>query len=267
APGDDVNIGSAARYALKWTGARWALSKVPGLSDAPLLQPITQSTEGLSRTYARGLVREFLSDPFLPPEVRWKMFWSILPSTLWPRGLSGNGSGWVRTELFNLARGYLDNPANVRVDNISGRINVIHNGQWFESMDTPTRRYWELQYGTDLTLPYEHKTIVTMNDFIRDNHNVRFVGFSGTAGKEFYNYLAGNKVDIVGKGSVAAPGTKLEVHAGPSGKFNSIGEAIRAAKTDAQGLVVLSVSDTRMVKAVRHYLLKTGMLQPDNIAM
>jgi hypothetical protein len=255
----------ALRYGLKWTGLQWALSKVPGLGEARLLQPITPATEGLARNYASALAKEFLADPFLPPDVKWRMFWEIVPSTIWPRGPSGRSSGWVRTELFNLARGYLDNPANIRVDNNTGRVNVIHNGQWFESMDTPTRRYWELEYGTDLTLPYEHKTIVTMNDLIRDNHNFRFVGFSGTTGKEFYSYMSGNKVDIVGKGSAGAPNTTLELHAGPAGKFTTVGDAVRAANDES--LVVLSVSDTKMVKAVRSYLLKTGLLEPENIAM
>ncbi|MFA6029546.1 MAG: hypothetical protein WC969_06820 [Elusimicrobiota bacterium] len=257
----------AARYALQWTGLRWTLSKIPGLGDAGFLKPVTASTDGLARTHARGLVKAFLNDPFLPPDVRWRMFWEILPSTILPRGVSGQGSGWVRTELFNLARGYLDNPANIRVDNITGRVNVIHNGQWFESMDTPTRRYWELEYGTDLTLPYEHKTMVTMNDLIRDNHNVRFVGFSGTTGKEFYSYMNGNKVNIVGKGSEGAPNVRLEIHENPAGKFQTIGEAVNKAMADPNGLVVLSLSDTRMVKAVRKYLIKTGKLQPENIAM
>ncbi|MBI5244639.1 MAG: hypothetical protein HY922_13305 [Elusimicrobia bacterium] len=255
----------ALRYGLRWTGLSWALSKVPGLSEARVLQPITPTTKGLARVYAGDLAKQFLNDPFLPPDVKWRMFWEIAPSAIWPRGPTGQSSGWVRAELFNLARGYLDNPANIRVDNITGRINIIHNGQWFESMDTPTRRYWELEYGTDLTLPYEHKTIVTMNDLIRDNHNFRFVGFSGTTGKEFYSYMSGNKVDIVGKGSAGAPNTTLELHSGPSGKFTTVGETVRAA--DGESLVVLSVSDTKMVKAVRQYLLKTGLLEPENIAM
>jgi hypothetical protein len=330
------------REGLKWTGLRWALSKVPALKGAELLRPLTETSPGLSRMYARQLVRAFVKDPFLSPEVRWRMFWEIVPSTLFPRGLSGKGSGWVHTELYNLARGYFDTPANVRIDNITGRINVIHNGQWFESMDTPTRRYWELEYGTDLTLPYEHKTMVTMNDLIRDNHNFSFVGFSGTTGNKFYSYMSGNKVDIVGKGSTGAPSVDLELHGGSGGSMQSIGDAVRLAKSNMtvtlgepsgakslrerllaspelglkpgevslynregksilafdlpdpvrvqaverflrqgdlappgsisamnprENLVVLSLSDTRMVKAVRHYLLKTGLLEPDNIAM
>ncbi|HAH05629.1 MAG TPA: hypothetical protein DCM05_03740 [Elusimicrobia bacterium] len=265
---DGVGAGELAlRYGLKWTGLRWALSKVPGLGETRVLQPVTPSTEGLARTHANQLVKAFLNDPFLPPDVKWRMFWEILPSTVWPSGPTGKGSGWVRTELYNLARGYLDNPANIRVDNITGKVNVIHNGQWFESMDTPTRRYWELEYGTDLTLPYEHKTIVTMNDLIKDNHNFRFVGFSGTTGKEFYSYMSGNKVDIVGKGSSGAPDVTLSLHEGPSGKFTQVGDAMRAANQSPEALVVLSVSDTKMVKAVRNYLIKAGLVKPENIAM
>ena len=128
-------------------------------------------------------MKAFISHPFIAPEVRWKMFWTLMPSTISPRGLGGRGS-WVMTEMLNLAKGYTDNPGNIRMDNITGKINVVHNGQRFDSMDTPTRRYWEVEYNSDLTLPYEHKTMVTMNDFIKDNLNVRFAGFSGTADKQ-----------------------------------------------------------------------------------
>ncbi|MFA5140330.1 MAG: hypothetical protein WC728_13950 [Elusimicrobiota bacterium] len=261
----------AARYALKYTGARWALSKLPGLGDARILQPITPSTEGLTRTYAKQLLKAFLNDPFLPPEVRWKMFWSIMPSTLSPKG------SWVQTELFNLARGYTDNPGTIRVDNITGKVNVVHNGQWFESMDTPTRRFWELEYGTDLTLPYEHKTIVTMRDFVSDNRNVRFVGFSGTAGKEFQGFIGGSDVRIVGVGSTGAKDVPLKLFKSASGKYQEIGGAMRevrahdlanvAAGKQADGLLVLSLADSRAVKLARHYLISSGLAKPDEIAM
>ena len=261
----------AARYALKYTGLRWALSQVPGLGDARILQPITPSTEGLTRTYGRQLLKAFLNDPFLPPEVRWKMFWSIAPSTLFPKG------SWVQTELFNLARGYTDNPGAIRVDNITGKVNVVHNGQWFESMDTPTRRFWELEYGTDLTLPYEHKTIVTMRDFVSDNRNVRFVGFSGTAGKEFQSFIGASDVRIVGVGSTGAKDVPLKLFKSPSGKYQEIGGAMRdvrahdatqvAAGKQADGLLVLSLADSRSVKLARRYLISSGLAKPEEIAM
>jgi hypothetical protein len=255
----------AARYALQWTGLRTVLSNIPALKEKPFFQPITQTTQGLTRVYARELIKNFLMDDFLPPDVRWRMFWQILPSAVFPRGVAGKGSGWVRNELFNLARGFFDNPANIRVDNITGKVNVIHNGQWFESMDTPTRRFWELEYGTDLTLPYEHKTMVTMNDLIKDNRNVRFVGFSGTTGEKFTSYLGENAVEIAGKGSQSNQ-AGLDLYSSPAGRFKAIGDAVLKANEDPQALVVLSLSDTRMVNAVRDYLIKTGKLKAENIA-
>ncbi|MFH1724005.1 MAG: hypothetical protein ABII00_05210 [Elusimicrobiota bacterium] len=266
----------ATRYALKYTGARALLSKVPGLKGSRWAKPLTPHDVGLTRTYARQLLKNFMNDPFIPPEVRWKMLWSIGPSALWPRGVTGKGSSWVMTELFNLARGYTDNPANIRIDNITGRINVIHNGQWFESMDTPTRRYWELEYNSDLTLPYEHKTIVTMNDFVKDNLNVRIVGFSGTSGPEHTSYIKRGGFRVAGVGSLSAKDVPIEIHQSATGKFKSISNALRDARVhdaarvkagkQADSLVVLSLPDTQMVKAVRRYLIKTGMIKPGEIA-
>ncbi|MBI2361871.1 MAG: hypothetical protein HYV15_00590 [Elusimicrobia bacterium] len=267
----------AARTALCYTGTQWVLSKIPGVKETRWARPMTQSDVGLTRVYAKELMRQFLSDPFMTPQVRWKMIWTLGPSALWPRGVTGRGSSWVMTELLNLATGYTDNPANIRMDNITGRVNVIHNGQWFDSMDTPTRRFWEIEYKSDLTLPYDHKTQVTMNDFVRDNFNVRFVGFSGTAGKQFREYLAKYRTVIGGVGSQGAKDVGLQLHEGPAGKFKAIGDAVRDAMThdaaqlaagkQADALVVLSLPDTRTVKAVRNYLLKTGAIKPDQIAM
>ena len=69
-------------------------------------------------------MKAFISHPFIAPEVRWKMFWTLMPSTLSPRGLGGRGS-WVMTEMLNLAKGYTDNPGNIRMDNITGKIQAI----------------------------------------------------------------------------------------------------------------------------------------------
>lgn len=266
-----------ARTALRYSGAQWLMSKTPGLSDTRWARPMTPTDVGLTRLYARELIGNFLRDPFLPPQVRWKMLWSLMPSTVMPRGVTGRGSSWVLTELLNLATGYTDLAANIRMDNITGRVNVIHNGQWFDSMDTPTRRYWEIEYKSDLTLPYDHKTQVTMNDFVRDNKNVRFVGFSGTAGERFREYLTKYGVKIVGVGSEGVKNVGLQLPESPAGKFKAIGDAVReavahdaaqvAAGRQADALVVLSLPDTRMVKEVRRYLIKTGAIKPDQIAM
>ena len=66
-----------------------------------------------------------------------------------------------------------------RVDNRTGRFNVVHNGQWFESMDNASRRWWELEYGTDLTLPYTHNSMSTIKD-VTTNKKSYFISLSGT---------------------------------------------------------------------------------------
>ncbi|MBI3296589.1 MAG: hypothetical protein HYZ75_00380 [Elusimicrobia bacterium] len=266
-----------SRLALQYTGLQWVMSKVPGLRSLGWSKWMTAHEVGLTRTYAQELMWGFMFDPFIPPQVRWKMLWTMGSSLLWPRGITGRGTSWVLTELLNLATGYTDNAANIRVDNITGKVNAIHNGQWFESMDTPTRRYWELEYNTDLTLPYEHKTQVTLNDFVRDNLNARFVGFSGTAGPRFREYLGNYKVEIAGVGSASVKDVLLKLHEGPGGKLTEIGNAVRealshdaamlAAGKQADALVVLSLPDTRTVKAVRKYLLRMKILTPDQISM
>jgi len=263
------------RQILKWTGMRSVMSNVPGLKNTRWAKPLTPTDVGLTRAYAFKLMKAFLKDPFIAPEVRWKMFWTLMPSTVSPQGFGGQGS-WVYKEMLNLARGYTDNPGNIRIDNISGKINVIHNGQWFDSMDTPTRRYWEIEYGSDLTLPYEHKTMVTMNDFIKDNPRVRFTGFSGTAGREFRDYMTKYNVRIGGY-APDPQGAKLKLTHSPTGKYTAVGDAVRAIRTSdaakikaggqADGLVVLSIPDTRMLKSVRKYLLKTGQIQANEISM
>ncbi|MBI4422082.1 MAG: hypothetical protein HY554_00040, partial [Elusimicrobia bacterium] len=144
------------------------------------------------------------------------------------RPLQPAGSTWVRTELFRLAQGHTDDRAAVRFDNITKKINAVHNGQWFDTMDTPTRRFWELEFGADLTLPYEHKAIVTMNDFVRDNKRVRFVGLSGTAGDEFRKYLHDNQAVISGDklASRGASNLGLELYASPAQVFELAGHTV-----------------------------------------
>ncbi|MBI5202877.1 MAG: hypothetical protein HY925_14895, partial [Elusimicrobia bacterium] len=186
---------------------------------------------------------------------------SMLPQLLTKGlGIQPSGETWVRRELFNLARGYTDNPATERFDNNTRKVNAVHNGQWFESMDTPTRRFWELHYGADLTLPYEHKAIVTMNDFVRDNKNVRFVGLSGTAGPEFRRYLTENGVRITGTqlASTARTDVALRVFESPAGKYQAVLDAVKAAQPSGE-LVIVSLSDTRSLKMAREALRRAGV--------
>ncbi|MDD5629358.1 MAG: hypothetical protein PHU21_09855, partial [Elusimicrobia bacterium] len=149
----------------------------------------------LTRDYSKQMMKEILSDPLMPAGQRDKLFvdalmsyafpnkqyhveWSVWPP--WKPKLSITPqSSWVREEFMNLVRGYYEDYATVRMDNLTGKTNVIHNGQWFETMDNPGRRFWELEYGTDLTLPYTHKALSTIKD-VTSNKNTRMFALSAT---------------------------------------------------------------------------------------
>ncbi|MEK7859215.1 MAG: hypothetical protein AAB320_08750 [Elusimicrobiota bacterium] len=282
---------------------------------------------GLTRIYSARLIKEVLADPIMPAGQRDRLFWTLVPSMLNPKGVTGKGSGWVRTEFINMVRGYSDNPATIRMDNLSGHINVVHNGQWFDTMDNPTRRFWELEYGTDLTLPYTHKSLSTIKD-ITANKNARFISLSATAGKKYQAHLSESGVPLGGKGAEAPENVGVNIVEGETPKFAALGEAVghlkalsrefisvrpgelmsgksgappevRAylestgiAKKDgltlelaklpqgpvrdyfsvlradqgSTGLVVISLPDTKILKQVRRYLLKTGKVKESEIA-
>lgn len=287
-------------------------------------RPLTVKTDevGLTRIYAAKLLREIVRDPVMPGTVRDQMFWELVPSLLQPK------RSYVREEFLNMVRGYYDNPATIRVDNITGKINVIHNGQWFETMDNPTRRFWEVHYGTDLTLKYTHKSLSTIKD-LTANKNARFISLSATAGEKYKAHLLESKVEVGGKGATAPKTVELAVHHGETSKTMSVSQALRRvmeeskkrvafrpaeileansgapktvrdylkatglAKKDAMvleldaipagevrkyfselralqgentGLVVLSLSDTVMLKKIRNYLIKTGAVKEHEIA-
>lgn len=135
------------------------------------------------------------------------------------------GSSWVRTELLRQLRGFFEDPAGIRVDNRTGKINVVHNGQWFESMDNESRRFWELEYGVDLTLPYTNQSISTIKDVTTDKKG-RFISFSGTAGKDLREHFETNGIKIEGEGSTPPAIVDLDVLASPGNRFSRIGQGL-----------------------------------------
>ena len=153
---------------------------------------------GLTRLYAAKMLKALLADPTLPAHQRDNLFWSLSSSMLWP-GKTGKSS-WVRTELLRQLLGFNEDSAGIRMDSRTGRINVVHNGQWFESMDNETRRFWELEYGVDLTLPYTNQSISTIKDVTTDK-KARFISFSGTAGEKLREHFEHNGIRIEGEGS------------------------------------------------------------------
>lgn len=294
-------------------------------SGRPVTVPV--DVVGLTRIHSAKLLRALFADPIMPPGQRQNLFWNFFPSLLSSKWVGGRSS-WVRAELLKLVQAYHENPAGIRFDGITGRVNVVHNGQWFEAMDNESRRFWELEYGTDLTLPYTHRSLSTIRDLTTDKR-ANFISFSGTAGSKFRAHLEGNEVRLAGKGSVAPEGVRMDLRATASEKIAAIRQAIlessalsrdhvvvrsydnmppavkaevqayldarpptkgkdaavvriselpsqatrdwltnlRATQPESTNLVVLSVSDTRVLKLVRNYMIRSGLVKENEIAM
>lgn len=271
-------VGLGIHYGLKWSGLQRLFSRVPALSNTRLAGGWLGERElGLTRVYAERLLGAVYGDPFIPHGQRWKLIEAVLPSTVLPRGLSGRGGSWMRDELIGMASGYGDDLNRVRMDHLSGKLDVVHLGQWFDSMDTlttPSRRFWELENGADLTMPYEHRSKATMNDIV-ENRKVSVIMFSGTANPEFRGYTMKNGIVPLGSGSQGAKDAIFRIARGPAGMFQEIGAAVdglgkalaREGRDPRGGLVVAAVPGTHELRAVRNYLLRTGKLAREEIAM
>ncbi|MBI5882766.1 MAG: hypothetical protein HZB91_06650, partial [Elusimicrobia bacterium] len=212
---------------------------------------------GLTRVKGVELLKAVMTDPVMPQSQKMDLFWNIVPSILWPRGPTGKGGSWVRNELVNLARGHFDNPATIRLDNRAGRINVIHNGQWFDSMDTPTRRFWEIEYGTDLTLPYKHKTVSTIKDII-DNKKARFILMSGTAGQELRRIMESRGTRFGGSPSKAPENVGLDIIGERSQRFEKVRQVPKTGAEISQDLVVVK-PQSKAPEAVKAWFEKAGV--------
>ena len=178
---------------------------------------------GLTRLHAARMLKALIADPTMPLHQRDSLFWSLTSSMISP-GKAGSSS-WVRTELLRQLRGFFEDSAGIRVDNRTGKINVVHNGQWFESMDNESRRFWELEYGVDLTLPYTNQSISTIKDVTTDK-KARFISFSGTAGEKLREHFESNGIRIEGKGSTPPAIVDLDVLPGPANRFSRIGRGL-----------------------------------------
>ena len=201
--------------------------------------PVTRM--GLTRLHAAKLLKALSADPTMAAHQRDDLFWNIAPSLLWPNGITGRRSSWVRTELLRQFHGFFEDPAGIRLDGRTNHINVVHNGQWFESMDNESRRFWELEYGVDLTLPYTHQSISTIKDVTTDK-KARFVSFSGTAGEKLREHFETNKIKTVGAGSKAPEVVELDAVTGGASIFKRIRQAL--VNTNAgRGEVVVRTLD------------------------
>ena len=219
---------------------------------------------GLTRYHAAKMLKALANDPLMPAHQRDNLMWAYLGSLILPKGLTGRGS-YVRTEIINMVQGFHDSAAGVRVDNRTGRFNVVHNGQWFESMDNASRRWWELEYGTDLTLPYTHNSMSTIKD-VTTNKKSYFISLSGTSGNKFEAHLRANKISVVGEGSALPKNVLLEVVSTPEQRMARVTRTLEMQKAATSDLVVLRETDVipaSAKKGIEDYLASKGVKLDD----
>jgi len=229
------------------------------LPDAP------SDRVGLTRHHAAKMLKALSQDPMMPAHQRDNLMWSYLGSMVLPKGLTGRGSSYIRSELVNMVQGFHDSAAGVRVDNKTGKFNVVHNGQWFESMDNASRRWWELHYGTDLTLPYTHNSMSTIKD-VTTNKKAYFISLSGTAGNKFEAHLRANKISIVGEGSAMPKNVLLEVVNTAEQRMARVVRTLDSVLKATQDQAVLRKTDVIPPEAqagIREYMTARGIKPGD----
>lgn len=176
-----------------WQTTRWGSGKIdPGGADV-----------GLVRKNAAELLGALRLDRGMPAGVKSDLFWEFAWSLLRPKGLVE--SSWVRRELLNQFQGFFEPPMEVYHNQRNGEVFTRFNGQVIPNMDIPTRRYWELRHGADLTLPYEHLAVGGAEDLIR-NRKANYFLFSATVEDTASKVLAKEGVRV--SGSVVIPEEK-----------------------------------------------------------
>jgi hypothetical protein len=232
-----------------------------------------RKVDALTRKYAKEMMKELLADPLMPASQRDTLLAKAFSSYLFPKFSTdpqAKGSSWVRTEILNMAQGAatrFDDRAGVRMDNLTGKTNVIHNGQWFETMDNPTRRFWELEYGTDITLPYTHKALSTIKDVITSK-NARFASLSATAGEGFVRFLDENGVPVRGRGAEKPEGVVVDVRDGEYATLSSARPAVEGGQAESRNRVVVRPGEVLAPEAaappeVRAYMEAQGLGKKD----
>ena len=234
--------------------------ELPSMSGESAAMTRYQASMGLTRYHAAKMLEALSRDPMRPAHQRDALMWSYLNSLLFPKGVGHfkNGSSYVRNELINMVQGYHDNPAGVRGS--SKFFNVVHNGQWFESMDNASRRWWELEYGTDLTLPYTHNAMSTIKD-VTTNKKAYFISLSGTSGNKFEAHLRANKISVVGEGSAMPKNVLLELVTTPEQRLDRVARSLKSVRTATLDMAVLRVTDeipTAARKGIEEYLATHG---------
>jgi len=238
----------------------------------------------LASRYTEQLTEAFMNDPFLPAEVKYQMYWNINGMRGWLRwlprwvdnflpknaGLRRHASPWATRELLNMAKGHHNETSDIRFDGISKKVIPIHLGEWMPTMDINTRRFHEVRFKADLTLPYEHRALVTMRNFVADSPNLPIIGFSGTIGKVLAGQLTARsgRFSIVGEGSAGFKNVGIEVARGRSGKFDLVAQSVLRTLNNPrnEGLTVVNLSNSHELKLLRRYLVNRGLVSNRQIA-
>ncbi|MCX5795686.1 MAG: hypothetical protein NTY77_09355 [Elusimicrobia bacterium] len=279
---ESVFQGAEAREAALKTGVDVQLRSMQMTQDRAI-KLYDERITGLTRDYSKQMMKEILADPLMPAGQRDKLFADALTSYLFPNkqyqvewsvwppwkpklSIQPKGS-WVREEFMNLVRGYYDDIATVRMDNLTHKTNVIHNGQWFETMDNPTRRFWELEYGTDITLPYTHKALSTIKD-VTSNKKTRMFALSATAGEKYIKHLGESGISIGGSGAKKPANQSVDVREGEGGKYTGVAEAMLKGQQRSRQLVAVRPGEVLAPEAnappeVRTYLEAQGLAKKD----
>ncbi len=132
---------------------------------------------GQARFYAARLLQAMREDSTMPESVKGELFWPLMGALFGP-----HRSSWVAREMTNQYDGFFESPTAVYSNPRNGGVFTRFNGQIIPNMDIPTRRYWEVNHGADLTLPYAHEAVASGRD-ITHNPRANFFFFSATIEK------------------------------------------------------------------------------------
>ncbi len=221
-------------------------------------RPLTVNVRrvGQSRIDSARLLKATLQDPLMAANLRAELFFTILPGLFFPRMWGGRYS-WAYKRFFVMLNGPHHKINRYRHNGVTNKIEVIHNGNWFENMDDAGRMYEELKYKTDVTLPYREGKLSTVVDIVRGN----FIGTSATAGKVWFNFLQRRIRAIAGKPSGDPPGLNLRQVRGFRAQAKAVEEAIIAGRQQSRDQLVITKLEEmpRDVRAdVEAHLVRTG---------
>ena len=214
---------------------------------------------GATRRRAAEMLRAIQLDPGMSINVKSELLWPLVGSVLWPRGMTGKGNSWVRTELMNQFAGFFEDPTGVYNNPRNGEVFTRFNGQIIPNMDIRTRRFWELKAGADITLPYEHLEVGGAEDLIK-NPKANFFLFSATIEGNAKKILAEAGVPVLGE--VVKPQEKAVIHltASDAENFALVQDAVLRENTRGGDVTVnRSEIPKSFVSEIDAYMAKKGI--------